>query len=229
MNPFVAFLIVVPLLVSGILTIAAGVLLLQEGPKWDFLVAFFVLLAISGSLVLLLRRTCRGSMLEFPGSDQIQESVKRDLTAFVLIILYAVLIGMGLLLFSVHSLRYWPGVLCVILGLLTFFSSAFQLRQKQVPQLGQPRETITKQIKLIETSLSSHALTRNVLLVSLILMGFFLVVLYTLFTLDRYFSMLDVAGFMFLGISLWVWFATNGIARRKKLETIRRQLQETTS
>jgi len=227
MNPFVAFLIAVPLLVSGILTIAAGVLLIQEGPKWDFLAAFFVLLAISSFLVLLLRRTSRGSLLEFPGSDQIQESVRRDLTTFVLVILYAVLIGMGLVFFSVDSLRYWPGMLCAVLGLLTCYSGAFQLRQKHVPQLDQSQETITKQIKLIEISLSSHALTRNVLLGSLLVMGFFLVLLYKMLGWDRYFSFLDLAGFLFLGVSLWFWFTTNGIARRKKLETIRQQLSGT--
>ena len=93
-------------------------------------------------------------------------------------------------------------MLCAVLGLLTCYSGAFQLRQKHVPQLDQSQETITKQIKLIEISLSSHALTRNVLLGSLLVMGFFLVLLYKMLGWDRYFTFLDLAGFLFLGVSL---------------------------
>jgi len=228
MNPFVTFLIVVPLIVSGTLTIAAAILLIEEGPKWDFIAAFLVLLAISGSLVLLFKRTSRSSLVDFSGSERIEDSVRRSLTTFTLIILYSVLIAIGFALFSIDSLRNWLGALCMILGLLMCFSSAVQLWHKSVPQLSQSREIITKQIKVLEISLSSYTLTRSVLLVSLILMGISLVTLYKFLGWNYYLSLLDLTGFLFLGLSTWLWYTANGIARRKTLEIFRQQLEMAT-
>lgn len=221
MNPFVAFLILVPLLAAGVLTVGTVFSLVKHGPRWDVITAFVVLCAICGSLILLLKKTSRSPLLEFPGSDQVDVSIRKKLTGFFLLVIYLTLALMAIALLNIESVRNWVGLVCFILGLLMFYSAISQLRQDHPSQPSQSAESMTKHIGTLEMSLSSQTRMRNLLLVSLILMGSFAVILYRLLDLTRYFSLVDLVGFLFLGSTLWLWFTFNGISRRRKLQALK--------
>lgn len=221
MNPLVAFLILVPLLAAGVLTVGTVFSLLKHGPRWDVITAFVILCAICGALILLLKRTSRSPLLEFPGSDQVDVSIRKKLTGFFLSVIYLALGLMAIVLLNIESVRNWVGLVCFILGLLVCYSAISQLRQEHTPQPSQSAESMTKQIGTLEMSLSSHAKIRNLLLVSLILTGLFAVILYRLLDMTRYFSLVDLVGFLFLGSTLWLWFTFNGISRRRKLQALK--------
>ena len=228
MNPFIAFLILVPLLVSILFTIITALILIEDGPGWGIISALVILIAISGSLILLLKRTSRSPLLEFPGSDQVDVAIRRKLTTFFLVVIYGTLIFMAFFLVNIESVRNWLGVICTILGLLMCYSGIYQLRLIHIPEPNQSTESITKQIKMLEMFLSSRTITRNGLLASLILTGFLGVILYRRLEAVRYFSLLDLIGILFLTASLWLWFTLYGISRRRKLEVLKAHLEQGT-
>jgi len=97
-NPFVALLIIVPLLVSILFTTVSFLAIFWRGGQWDVVVAFLIFAGITATLVYMLIRTSRGSLLKFKGSDQVDLRTQRQATAFVLFVLYLTL-GIIALLF----------------------------------------------------------------------------------------------------------------------------------
>lgn len=226
MNPFVAFLILFPLVVSVILASGAVVGLMKHGLRWDIISALIILVVIGGSLLVLLKRTFSTPLLEFPGSDQVDVSVRKKLTVFSLSVIYLALGLMAVLLIDVGSVRNWVGVVCFALGLLMCYSGISQLNPARTLQPEQSKESIASEVRILETSLSAFRKTRNYLLSSSILTAIFAVLLYKLMDGDRFFSIFDLFGSLFLLGTIVVWFVLNGISRQKKVIALRRQLQE---
>jgi hypothetical protein len=208
MNPFVALLIIVPLLISLILTIAAAALLVEEGPSWGLVSAFGILFAISGALIFLLKRTSRSPSIEFPGDDRLDESTRRQLTTFFTSVIFVTLLLIGTFFVNIYSLRNWVGILSMVLALLMTCSSVLQFRRKRNRTLNELGEPNVREIKSREIFVAATTITSKLCPASLVLMGFSLVVLYWFLGADRYFSLLDLTGVLLLGGALWLWSAS---------------------
>lgn len=204
MNPFVAFLIVVPLLISLALTVAAAALLLEEGLSWGLVSAFGILFAISGVLIFLLKRTSRSPFIEFPGDDRLDEGTRRQVTTFFTFVIFITLLLIAVFFVNLSSLRNWVGILCIILALLMACSSFLQLRHTRRP-LSELEEPSVKEIKSRKIFVAANAITAKLFPASLILMGFSLAILYWFLGGDHYFSLLDLIGVVLLGGALWLW------------------------
>jgi len=228
MNPFVAFLILFPLLVAGVFTLGAAYGLMKHGLQWDIVAAFVFFSAICGCLIVLLKRTSRGPYLDFPGSGQVDVSVRKKLTARVLLAAYLVLGFFALLLLhivNIESLRNWVGLTFILFGLALWYSGISQLHRAKTFQPQVSSESLVSQLQRIERSLASLVRTRNFLLFSATWTGLSLIVLYWLAEGARYVSLLDMLGFLFLMFSIWIWIALYRISLQKKMLALKRRLE----
>lgn len=205
MNPFVAFLILVPLLISLIAVLAVTAILLEKGPSSGLLLTLAIFLSISGALGFLLKRTSRSPFIEFPGSDRLDEGTQRQLTTFFVSVIFVTLTLIALLFINLSSMRNWLGGLSVLLALLMVCSSVHHMRQTRRGPLSGLGQTTGQEIERGGLLVSATTVARNLFPASLILMGVSVLVLYWGFGGDRYLSVLDVGGLLLLGFALWLW------------------------
>ncbi len=225
-NPFLLFLILVPLLVSLIFTIGSVFGLLSHGPSWDIIFSIVMFSAISYYLILLLQRvsTLQGSLIEFPNSNLVNESIRRKVTSFLLTITYLVLFALAFLLFNIKSLKNWLGAGSFVLGLAMLLSGISYVQFGGISQLKPSDPSTANKLTSLESSLAGHLKARNYILLLHPILGVCLVLLYQFAGWTDYFSIWDLSGFLFLLASSCIWFILYGISMKKQVEALRKRI-----
>jgi hypothetical protein len=215
MNPFLTFLIVLPLLVAALLMLGALGGLAQHGLRWDILAALIVAGSIGAYLVWLLRRTltAKGSILEFAVTPELNETTqqfRQRLTPVVLLGTYVLLAILAIVLFGLESLRHWLGGFCFILGSLLLTFGLLAGRSFQQPPSGAQARTI--QATLLDRSLTTTIRARNYILISHAALALYVTWAYQASNGAGHLSLFDLTGFLFLLGSSAVWFILRGRA-----------------
>jgi phosphatidylglycerophosphate synthase len=221
MNPFVAFLIVVPLFVSIVLFVGAFFGLIQHGPRSDIIAAIIILAIMSCALGFLLVKTSKTRLIEFPGRQQVDVAVRRRETIFLLTIIYGGLILIAVLVFKIEHIRNWLGAICTVLASLIIYSGIHQLKQANGNGCGSPADFVGGEIRRYEAFLSTYKKTRSWLVASSLTTAFCLSVLFWLLNGDRYISVLDLVGLLFLLGGIVIWFRLIGRLVQKKMFFLR--------
>jgi hypothetical protein len=225
-NPFVTFLVLLPLVVALILGAGTIFGLIRYGPRWDIITALIIFVIISGALGVLLARTSKTSLIEFPGAEEIDVAGKRRVTVFVLLVLYISLFLFFWLIFNVELVRNWLGAICIMLALSMIYSGVLQLRQAHSLAPERSKELVAAEIRQHELFLSTYKKTTRWLVVSSAITGLSVPVLFSILDGDRYISMLDLVGLILLLASIVIWFILRGVSVQKKFGILLHQQEE---
>lgn len=220
MNPFLVFLILVPLLVSLIIFMGSILSLIQRGPRWDIILAVVLFGVLSGYLILVLRGifTMKASVIEFPWSSAVNESMRKRFTTFILTITFLVLFLMAVLLLNIESLRNWFGIGFFFFGLAMLLSGISSVRYQS------SGTSDANKLGLLEKTLSVHLRIGNLVLILHPIIGVGSVGLYWFSGGVRYFSIWDLYGFLFLLGSSCAWFYLYGKALQKQVDASRKKI-----
>lgn len=226
MNPFLAFLIVVPLCGALFLAAAAGAVLLETRSIVGPAIAFIILSSITSSLAYLFYRASRGRGIEFPGSDRLDPRFRQLITTALVGLAYLMLVGAALLVWSVPSVRYWIAAVSSALGILCLLASVDAARRSMEPPQGFTGEMLNHQAMILERAVTSQERVRWYLFASLGIFAVLGPLCFVALPGQRYLAGLDLAGILFLAFSLSVWFSSNLRAQGRRLAAVRKRLEE---
>lgn len=197
MNPFLSFLILVPLLVS--LVLCAGLLLLlwHKGPRLGIAIPLLLISGISVYLLLVFKKTFSPKDAEFaiPGSEILNEADRKSLTSFYLILTYLVLGFCGLLLFNYDSMRGWVGMLGFLMGITLLWSGIMMARS----------ETAITRSAYFRINRSLYPRRKRVFFILAVSIGFVILLQYRFAPWWKTISTWDISGILFLLASACVW------------------------
>ena len=208
MNPFVAFLIFVPLIVSFFLWAVATWALVNQGPKWDIIVTNLIFAVISGALIYMLMRTSKGPVLDDKEIQHINIATRRTLTRQVLAVTYVVLFLLLSMVMNLRSLRNWLGFVSTIMAIAMVVSAVWEFRHTKTERL----ETSERGRDHYEASHSGYSRIRNRLVASTILTACSTTLLFWNFNGQRLISTFDFIGLLLLAGSAVIWL----IAKMKR-------------
>jgi hypothetical protein len=226
MNPFLAFLICVPLAVAFILDLVViYCAIFLAGPVGEKIAAIIVLTAIATSLIYLLVRSSRAPLLDFAGSERVDAATRQSVTNLIVATMYVVLFGGALALGIIEHLRYWIGIGCAILGSLMLYSGIVHLKQaRDLPRDWTP-ELITSYLARHEVLSPAHRKTRNWLIACFLITAIFAWPAFRFSQAEQYISVSDLLGILFLLASAVSWVILTGISLEKKVIVLRHHLE----
>jgi hypothetical protein len=213
MNPLMTFLIVVPFAAAVILTVGAALGLLKHGARWDILAAFIIFIILSTFLGFLFLRISKSPLLELPGSAQSDIMVRKRATTFVLAVTYGTLLIIFVLFFNLEHIQNWIGVVSLFLGVSMIYSGINHLKQATKPQ----KELTAQEVKQYEALAEAYKKTKIWLILSSVLTGSFVPIIFIFFDGPRYISVLDLSGLLFLLASIMIWLILRGVSAQKRL------------
>jgi hypothetical protein len=154
--------------------------------------------------------------LRFSGDEHVDPSVRKQLGTFVLVIAGLTLI-VPLLVFNAQSLRHWIGAVCLVLASLVIFGSR-PLRRSFEEKWEHDWSTGAREAADFESTRSN--LSRKIFVRFLIRLNqIALTVLYYYYAGSRYFSLLDLLGFICLLMSFDVLFFLVMMRRKRRYKT----------
>ena len=130
MNPFLSFLIFIPLIVSFVLSLGAAVVLYKDGPSVGMVMVFSAMSGICGYLIYLFINplSLKEGSLQYPGGEKLTDWQKKRLTNLDLLSAYTALTIGGLFLFDYELMKGWFGALAFVMGLVLVWSAISILR-----------------------------------------------------------------------------------------------------
>ncbi len=225
MNPILAILILIPLLVSAALLFGAAIGLVKEGPRWDVLLALAFLSAICGYLLRVFTRALsrKGSLLEFPGSDQLDLGIRESLTKYVLLLTCFTMLLLASFVIEIDSMRNWIGLTFFLLGIATCYSAISRLGHREDLRHKLSIDVMAKQVKFLEAALAARTPRRIVYLLTVLLaLGVYSVVYYNVLGGVKYLSVFDLLGFLFLDFSYGLAVILGRLSAQRRLLALKR-------
>jgi hypothetical protein len=225
MNPFLTFLIFVPLLAS-LFVVAGSVLgLTLHGPRWDIISIILIFSVISLFLSFLFKRslTSDGSLITIPGNNT-NESLRRKFTNVVLFPAYLVLLSMALFIFNTYALRGWMGTVGFLLGLSLLLSGYLHLRSVRNKPLSMFGDGYQNRLALFEQTTATFLKTRNMVLILNAFVAIITIWFYFHSQGAQVLSRLDFFGLLFLLGTSCVWFVDCGNVMQNKVNLLKKQL-----
>ncbi len=226
MNPFLTFIIILPWIVSLIFIAGSLYGLINSGPRWDIILSIAIFSAIFIILTVVLFRTftLKGSLIKFSGAEAMDESNRRKITNVVIFVTYCGLLVLVLALLNSASFEYWFGIGGFILGVSLLISGISHLRSASIPANMELDLVPKDRLDRMERALSTYLAKQNYVLAFSILAGIAIIYFYLFMQLDRYVSIVDLLGLLFLLISSCGWFILYGKSMKKKLNGLRQQV-----
>jgi len=226
MNPFLTFLILVPLLASFVVVAGSIFGLTLHGPRWDIISIILIFSAISLYLSVLFKRsfTIDGSLMTIPGNNT-NEPLRRKFTNVVLFPAYLVLLSMVLFIFKTHSLRGWIGSAGFLLGFSLLLSGFLHHRSVRIEPPSSSGDEYQHRLALFEQTAVTFLKTRNIVLILNALVGIISVWFYFYSQGAHLLSQLDLFGLLFLLGTSCIWFVECGKAMRNKVDVLKKQIE----
>jgi len=222
-NPLVALLALIPLLVAALFALVLALDLIQHGPRWDNTLPVVVFLGISFYLAWFLRKTARpgGSLLALSSPEELGETGKRLqpwVTRFILAITYLVLTVGGIVLLRPESLRNWVGTLSFLFGLAWLYAGIRDLTSASrgsfiPPHAGRNSDTVTRLFAI-------HRRGRNLIFASHPVLALGIIWGYKTFDVSARFTLWDLSGVLVLLGSFMGWAILRDIALQKEIRKL---------
>ena len=193
MNPFVAFLILVPLILGLVLWAGTILTLITYGPSWGIIVANLIIALLCFALIYLLVRMSRGDILDDKEIRHLSAHDRRRLTGYILFATYVTLFLLLLVITNLASLRNWLGILSIVMSLSMLIST-----------ISEARRTRALQANVSELYLR----LRNRLFGAVLLTACSMVVVFWIFNGGRYISHFDFFALLTLFVSSGLWMVS---------------------
>jgi len=220
-NPFLAFLICIPLVLTIMLDVAAiySVLfppgeIFTNAPLSGKIGAICVLTTITAYLLYLLVRTFRRPFLEFKGSEKLPPAAKQQLSNFVLAATCAGPLILIFALIRIQHVRYWIGAGSGILGLFMVYLGIVELNQRRNVLSFGKKESIVSQSEQYKAVISGNR-TRNLLIALFLTVALLAWPAFHFSNADRFLSVFDLLGTLFLLASVIFWLKASGVSGPK--------------
>ena len=200
MNPFLVFLILIPLLGTLVLIFGLVLGLKNEGPVPSIILAILFFVSLLGFLVWALKRalSTTTSIIEFPGDAPLTYAKKSQLSNLMLVSTYLVLFFAAISLFK-FDLKYFLGILSIALSLSMNWAALKQFRASKF--VNTQNVTLLGFYKFLLNHLNRKQFMRNVLLPYLLVISFFIAYFKGSFLITAF----DIAGIFYLLVSFSFW------------------------
>lgn len=212
MNPFIAFLILVPLLLSLAFWGFTLVFTIRDGLTGSMIAMHIIFGGLSAALVYLLVRSSRGRLLDDEPIRHLDVGHRKILTNSMLTITYVVVIGGLALVTNLQSARNWIGVVSVVMALSMFISAVREMLQARRLAVTDRIDPSAVEPVPLENHRSKYWKTTNRIFFSSILTALSWIFLFLNYDGSRYISNFDFIGLLTLLISVNVWFFATGKA-----------------
>lgn len=208
MNPFLLFLIFIPLLVSLFLSIAFLGVIYEEGLSVGMVVVFGVMSGICGYLMYLFKKTLslKDGVLQYPYSESLTDWQKKRLTSLDLLSAYTALTIAGLFLFDYELMKGWFGVLAFVMGLILIWSAISIFRASK--SLSHSYE--------FQASLAFYPRKKHFFYIFAAGLGAIILLSYHFLASWQFISPWDIAGILFFLTCSCVWLALS--ARKQQID-----------
>jgi drug/metabolite transporter (DMT)-like permease len=213
MNPFISFLIVVPLALCIIVDAVAIYSAIFLGAPTVAII--FVLTPLSAVLVYLFMRARRNPFLDFKGAQNADPAARNFLTNFVLIVIYVALFGGLAFVLQVNNARYWIGSICTIFGIFMLASAVLQvirLKRHVNKAARESNDAALYRLEQYQSVVVPEKKMRKWLIVSFLIAAVLAWPIFTSFNLGRFLSVFDLFGLLFLSGAVVLWVVISGMA-----------------
>lgn len=206
MNPFIAFLILVPLLVSLAFWAVTVMLTMREGFTGSAIAMHIIFGGLSAALVYLLVRSSKGPLLDDEPIRHLDIESRRRLTNSWLIMTYFVMFALLAVVTNLQSARNWIGAVSFVMALSMVISAVFELVQARKLPATNPIDPNAVELKFVENLRSNYRKTTNSVFLASISVAVSCTYLFLNFDGSRYISSFDLIGLLTWLFSVNVWF-----------------------
>ena len=162
--------------------------------------------------------------LEFPDSERVDRSVKKQMGIFVLGCVALSLMILLAVAIQIDSVRYWVGAVCCVVAFYLLLDALRRLQRRGDESRGESRDVKLEEMRRLELSLTEYDKTKVVRSVGRLTQIPAAIALYVYLPGSAYLSLFDLIGLVLLLISVDAQFFAYSADLRKKLAMLKTEL-----